>query len=114
MLSDCHTALALACIRRLRLPYLNRDIESSSILLGDKNRTKLRDFDASRRGPINQTHITTHVLRTFWLLGKGGIYSFGVVLVELLTGEKAMRSTAHEDKSLASWFLCHMEKSFCI
>uniref|UniRef100_A0A803KMT4 Uncharacterized protein n=1 Tax=Chenopodium quinoa TaxID=63459 RepID=A0A803KMT4_CHEQI len=35
--------------------------------------------------------------------------NFGVVLVELLTGQKAIRAISEQDRSLTSWFLSHME-----
>ena len=71
---------------------------------------------------IDQTHMTTQVQGTFGYLDpeyfrssrfteKSDFYSFGVVLAELLTGERAIRVTNfEEDKSLAAYFLCAMKE----
>ncbi|KAJ8425450.1 hypothetical protein Cgig2_018848 [Carnegiea gigantea] len=87
----------------------HRDIKSFNIHSDDKYRATLSDFWTSRSVAVDQTHITTHVLGTFGYLDpeyfqlsqfteKRDGYSFGVVLVELLTEEKAMRSTTEDDK----------------
>ncbi|KAH6765311.1 Wall-associated kinase family protein [Perilla frutescens var. frutescens] len=103
-------------------PIYHRDIKSTNILLDDKYRAKVSDFGASRSLAIDQTHLTTQVLGTFGYLDpeyfqssqfteKSDIYSFGVVMVELLTGEKAISSIRAEiGKSLATHFLHSMEE----
>ena len=64
---------------------------------------KSRDFVTSRSIPIDQTHLTTLVQGTFGYLDpeyfqssqfteKSNVYSFGIVLVALLTGPKPILS----------------------
>ncbi|KAF3969646.1 hypothetical protein CMV_006583 [Castanea mollissima] len=104
-------------------PIYHRDIKTTNILLDDKYRAKVADFGTSRSIDVDQTHLTTVVQGIFGYLDpeyfqssqfteKSDIYSFGVVLVELLTGEKAISSTrTKECRSLATYFIHSMEEN---
>ncbi|GAB4835400.1 hypothetical protein Ancab_000310 [Ancistrocladus abbreviatus] len=103
------------------IPIYHRDIKSLNILLDEKYRAKVSDFGISRSISIDQTHLTTRAIGTHGYMDPGyfvsnqfteksDVYSFAVVLVELLTGQKAIRSSgSQEEKSLVTWFLSLME-----
>ncbi|KAM3699844.1 hypothetical protein ACB094_05G056100 [Castanea mollissima] len=62
---------------------------------------KVANFGTSRYVAIDQTHLTAAV---------SDVCSFGVVLAELLTGEKAISSiTTQEFRSLATYFIHSMD-----
>ncbi|KAK7833460.1 wall-associated receptor kinase-like 9 [Quercus suber] len=104
-------------------PIYHRDIKTTNILLDDKCRAKVADFETSRSIAVDQTHPTTVVQGTFGYLDpeyfqssqfteKSDVYSFGVVLVELLTGEKEISSTrTKECRSLGTYLIHSMEEN---
>ena len=83
----------------------------------------MSDFGTSRSISIDQTHLTTLVRGTFGYLDpeyfqssqfteKSDVFSFGVVLVELLTGQKPISSTrSSKEKSLATCFILSLQES---
>ncbi|XP_027770076.1 probable serine/threonine-protein kinase PBL7 isoform X2 [Solanum pennellii] len=97
-------------------PVIYRDLKSANILLGEGFHAKLSDFGLAKFGPIaDNTHVSTRVMGTHGycapeyagtgkLTMKSDIYSFGVLLLELITGCRAMDdSHEHGKEMLVDW-----------
>uniref|UniRef100_A0A7N0TAM2 Protein kinase domain-containing protein n=1 Tax=Kalanchoe fedtschenkoi TaxID=63787 RepID=A0A7N0TAM2_KALFE len=98
---------------KMNPPTIYRDLKCSNILLGEEYHHKLSDFGLEYSG--DNTHVSTRVMGTYGycapeyamsgqLTFKSDIYSFGVVLLELLTGRKAIDTKRpKEEQYLAAW-----------
>ncbi|CBI30387.3 unnamed protein product, partial [Vitis vinifera] len=96
--------------------FIHRDLKSSNILLGDDYRAKVSDFGLVKLAPDGEKSVVTKLAGTFGYLApeyavtgkitvKVDVFSFGVVLMELLTGLMALdEDRPEESQYLAAWF----------
>jgi hypothetical protein len=97
--------------------FIHRDLKPSNILLGDDMRAKVADFGLVRLAPEGgKGSIVTKLAGTFGYLApeyaatgrvttKIDVFSFGVILMELITGRKALDDTQNEESTqLVPWF----------
>ncbi|GLJ55631.1 hypothetical protein SUGI_1194780 [Cryptomeria japonica] len=96
--------------------FIHRDLKPSNILLGDDFRAKVSDFGLVKLAPEGKYSIETRLAGTFGYLApeyavtgrittKADVFSFGVVLMELITGRKALdENEPEESMHLVSWF----------
>ncbi|KAJ3691465.1 hypothetical protein LUZ61_020629 [Rhynchospora tenuis] len=97
-------------------PILHGDVKTANILLDENRVAKVSDFGASKLAPNDEAEIATLVqgtcgyldpeyLLTCQLTDKSDVYSFAVIILELLTRKKALYFEGPEvDRSLASSF----------
>ncbi|KAK1277978.1 hypothetical protein QJS04_geneDACA018843 [Acorus gramineus] len=109
-------ARGLAFLHNAESQVIYRDVKASNILLDAEFNVKLSDFGLAKAGPTgDKTHVSTQVMgtpgyaapeyiATGRLSAKADIYSFGVVLLELLSGRHALdKSKIGVEQNLADW-----------
>lgn len=100
----------------LELQVIFRDFKTSNVLLDEDFQAKLSDFGLAREGPTaGQTHVSTAVvgthgyaapdyIETGHLTAKSDVWSFGVVLYEILTGRRSLeRNHPQTQQNLLDW-----------
>lgn len=94
---------------------IHRDIKSSNILLDKNFEARVSDFGLAKLAADMYTHVTTRVMGTFGYMApeyassgklteKSDVFSYGVVLLELITGRKSVdASQPLGEESLVEW-----------
>ncbi|XP_028765798.1 putative proline-rich receptor-like protein kinase PERK6 [Neltuma alba] len=100
---DCHPRI------------IHRDIKGANILLENNFEAKVADFGLAKLTQDNNTHVSTRVMGTFGYLApeyassgklteKSDVFSFGIMLLELITGRPPVDTTGeYEEDSLVDW-----------
>ncbi|OIT05719.1 PREDICTED: putative serine/threonine-protein kinase isoform X2 [Nicotiana attenuata] len=104
------TAQGLAYLHEELVPHIvHRDIKASNILLDKDYTPKIGDFGLAKLFPDNITHISTKIAGTTgylapeYVLGgqltmKADVYSFGVLILETISGRSSSSSIWRGDK----------------
>ncbi|KAL6564554.1 Receptor-like serine/threonine-protein kinase ale2 [Orobanche minor] len=119
---DARLKIALGAARGLAYLHedsnprvIHRDFKASNVLLEDDFTPKVSDFGLAREATEGSHHISTRVMGTFGyvapeyamtghLLVKSDVYSYGVVLLELLSGRKPVdMSQPPGQENLVTW-----------
>ncbi|KAG5247758.1 hypothetical protein IMY05_004G0110600 [Salix suchowensis] len=99
---DCHPRI------------IHRDIKAANILLDYSFEAMVADFGLAKLSSDTYTHVSTRIMGTFGYLApeyassgkltdKSDVFSFGVMLLELITGRRPVDLSGDMDDSLVDW-----------
>jgi Leucine-rich repeat (LRR) protein len=110
------SARGLAFLHHSCIPHIiHRDMKSSNVLLDSNLDARVSDFGMARLMNALDTHLSVSTLagtpgyvppeyyQSFRCTTKGDVYSYGVVLLELLSGKKPIDPTEFGDTNLVGW-----------
>ncbi|KAG0555018.1 hypothetical protein KC19_12G137300 [Ceratodon purpureus] len=97
-------------------PVIHRDIKPSNVLLDEYNVAKLADFGISKATPELHTHISTRPVgtigyldpdyfRTNQLTIASDVFAFGIVILELVTGQRVFDTSRLNGINLTDWVI---------
>lgn len=111
------SARGLAFLHHSCIPHIiHRDMKSSNVLLDENFEARVSDFGMARLVNALDTHLSVSTLagtpgyvppeyyQSFRCTTKGDVYSYGVVLLELLSGKRPIDSLEFgDDNNLVGW-----------
>jgi serine/threonine protein kinase len=117
-------ARGLAFLHHGFIPHIiHRDVKASNILLNEDFEPKVADFGLARLISACETHVTTDIAGTFGYIPpeygqsgrsttRGDVYSFGVILLELVTGKEPTGPNFKEIEggNLVGWVIQKINK----
>ena len=100
---------------------IHRDVKAANILLDEQFEAVVGDFGLAKLMNYNDSHVTTdvrgtigHIAPEYLSTGKSSVktdvFGYGVMLLELITGQKALdlaRLATDDDNMLLDW-VCYM------
>lgn len=111
------SARGLAFLHHSCIPHIiHRDMKSSNVLLDENFEAKVSDFGMARLVNALDTHLSVSTLagtpgyvppeyyQSFRCTTKGDVYSYGVVLLELISGKRPIDTSEFgDDNNLVGW-----------
>ncbi|KAL2508439.1 Protein kinase APK1B [Forsythia ovata] len=114
-------AKGLAFLHSGETKVIYRDFKASDILLDSNYNAKLSDFGLAKEGPTgDKSYVSTRIIGTYGfaapeylatghLTAKTDVYSYGVVLLEMLSGRRALdKNRPSRQQKLVEWAKPHL------